>query len=83
MLILDTDSAAKVQMKARSRQVVVIQRRVHFDVAKDNSRPFAVEFGDRQFVAVRTAFDVAFYGDRASVVMTSGRVLLETAGFRR
>jgi transmembrane sensor len=82
-MILDTDTTAEVRMKARSRQVAVIRGRVHFDVAKDNSRPFAVRFGDRQVVAVGTAFDVARYGDRASVVMTSGKVLLETAGARR
>lgn len=82
-MILDTDTAAQVRMKPRSRHVAVTHGRVHFDVAKDNSRPFAVKFGDRQVVAVGTAFDVANYGERASVVMTSGRVLLEAAGARR
>ncbi len=52
----------------------------HFVVAKDAARPFVVEAGGIAVRAVGTAFNVRLEGGTVDVLVTEGRVQVETAG---
>ena len=79
VMMLDTQTAVEVSMEPHRRSVELLHGRAHFEVAKDKTRPFAVRFGDRSVVAVGTEFDIVRDGERASVLLTHGKVLLESA----
>lgn len=82
-MLLDAETVVEVSLSARSRQVRVAEGRAHFDVAKDEARPFVVAAGDRHVIAVGTRFDVFYSAGLTSVVLTQGKVLVEGGGDRR
>lgn len=57
-LQLNTDSVVTVQLFEQTRQLELLSGEVFFDVAKDPSRPFVVNVGSDQVVAVGTAFNI-------------------------
>ncbi|MEN4904430.1 FecR family protein [Luteimonas sp. TWI1416] len=79
-LTLNTDSRLRVDMAGDDRRVRLRQGEAFFEVAKDPTRPFVVEAGDTRIIAVGTAFSVRRDGDDVQVVVTEGRVRIETAG---
>ena len=79
-LTLDTGTRLVVAMGDQRRTVDLLSGRAHFDVAKDSLRPFVVTAGDRQVVAVGTAFDGARHGDEMSVTMVEGKVVVHQPG---
>jgi len=81
-LTLNTDSRLRVDMAGDDRRVRLRQGEAFFEVAKDPARPFVVEAGDKRIIAVGTAFSVRRDGDDVQVVVTEGRVRIETAGGR-
>jgi transmembrane sensor len=82
-LLLDTSTTAEVTLRPHRREIKLIKGRAHFEVAKDANRPFVVSVGKQQVVAVGTAFDVGLEGDRASVLLTHGKVVVEDPAGRR
>lgn len=57
-LALDTTSAVRVAWHLRSREAVLLQGRVRFEVAHERLRPFTVDAGPVQVRVLGTVFDV-------------------------
>lgn len=78
-VILNTDSALRVALSARERHVTLERGEAYFEVAKDPSRPFVVQAGDKRVVAVGTQFSVRRDARDADiqVVVTEGAVQVE------
>lgn len=74
VMLLNTDSAGKVEFHVTRRLINLEQGEALFTVAKDKSRPFIVSAGAIRVEAVGTAFAVRKLGTGADVVVTSGRV---------
>lgn len=79
-LTLNTDSRLRVDLDQQERHVGLRQGEAFFEVAKDPARPFVVEAGDKRVIAVGTAFSVRRSGDDVQVVVSEGRVRVETRG---
>lgn len=79
-LDLNTDSRVKVTYSAHIRRMTLEKGQARFDVARNPSRPFVVRVGDRQIVALGTAFDVRWTGERLSVVLVDGNIAILPAG---
>lgn len=75
---LSSDSAIAVALSRRERSIDLIRGEAYFDVAKDRTRPFAVQAGEHRIVAVGTRFAVRRDGDDVRVVVTEGTVRLES-----
>lgn len=60
------------------RRVRLVRGEVHFQVAKDASRPFVVEARGVRFRAVGTAFSVELGTAAVEMVVTEGRVAVES-----
>ena len=80
---LNTNSVIRLAVNDKERRVELKQGEAFFDVAKDPSRPFVVNAGDKRVVAVGTKFsvrrDLGDSGD-IQVVVTEGAVRVESAG---
>jgi transmembrane sensor len=83
LVMLDTSTAIRVSMSRHRRAIELIHGRGHFEVAKDESRPFVVKVADKQVIAVGTVFDVDRENGTTSVLLTRGKVLVENASDRR
>ena len=81
-LQLDTNSQVKIDYQQGVRKIVLIQGKVHFEVAKNSGRPFEVYAGAGLVRAVGTAFSVylAEKNDAVEVLVNEGRVELERTG---
>ncbi|MBL8266569.1 FecR family protein [Steroidobacter sp.] len=79
-VILNTDSRIRVALREHERRISLTQGEAFFDVAKDASRPFVVEAGDKRIVAVGTKFSVRRTDSGVQVVVTEGSVRVETGG---
>lgn len=60
------------------RRVRLREGEVHFTVAKDAARPFVVEAGGVRVRAIGTAFSVRWDRDQVDVLVTEGRVQVES-----
>ncbi len=65
---------------ATERRVRLREGEVHLTVAKDAARPFVVEAGGVTVRAIGTAFNVRRDREAVEVLVTEGRVQVETAG---
>jgi len=83
LILLDTSTSVQVSMSRRRRSVELLHGRAHFEVAKDETRPFAVETGDRRVIAVDNVFDVDRETGLISILLTRGKVLVEDNAERR
>lgn len=79
IVTLDTDTKLGVTMTNERRSIELLSGRANFVVARDPMRPFVVTAGARQVVAIGTAFDVSRLGDRVSVMMVEGKVVVRHA----
>ena len=79
-LTLNTDSRLRIDMDGNDRRVRLRHGEAFFEVAKDPLRPFVVEAGDKRIIAVGTAFSVRRSGADVRVLVSEGRVRVETAG---
>lgn len=75
---LDTGSRLEVAFTPRCRALRLVRGQALFQVAHNRAWPFVVTAGDRQVTAVGTAFDVRIDGPRVLVVLTEGRVKIES-----
>lgn len=77
---LASDSHISVRLGRGERRVALERGEGYFEVAKDPDRPFVVAVGEREVVAVGTAFSVRREGEQLRVVVTEGTVRLIDAG---
>lgn len=79
VVTLGTDSTVRVNHWDRERRLTLLRGQAFFQVAKDPSRPFIVTAGDKQVIAVGTAFDVRLDPGKLSVTLVEGRVRIAGA----
>lgn len=71
---LSARSAVGVDLQPRSRRLKLAEGEAVFDVAHDSKRPFIVEAGDGEVMAVGTAFNIRVSNRRVVVTVLEGRV---------
>ena len=77
---LNTDSQIRVAVSRHERRVELERGEAFFDVATDVNRPFVVEAGTKKVVVLGTKFSVRREADDLQVVVTEGKVRIESAG---
>jgi transmembrane sensor len=77
---IDLKAGAEIEITFTEslRQVVLRKGEAHFQVAKDAQRPFVVAAGGIEVCAVGTAFAVDFGATAVDVLVTEGRVAVNT-----
>lgn len=75
---LSSDSRLDVSMSRGERHVLLAKGEAFFDVARDARRPFVVEAQGRRVAAVGTRFSVRSDPEALRVVVTEGKVRLES-----
>jgi transmembrane sensor len=75
---LNTDSGIRVAITDTERRVDLQRGEAFFEVAKDSKRPFVVRAGTSRIIAVGTKFSVRREAGEVRVVVTEGRVRVET-----
>lgn len=75
---LNRGAAIAAEYGAHERRVRLERGEAHFAVTKDSTRPFIVEAGGVEVRAVGTAFNVRVDTGTVEVLVTEGRVRLET-----
>jgi transmembrane sensor len=77
---LNTNTAVRVELTKKQREITLLQGEAQFDVESAATRPFIVHAGHTVVRALGTAFVVRMYDDsRAAVLVTKGRVGVSTA----
>jgi len=71
---LGAHSSLALEYEPAARHLKLTQGQAYFNVAKDKTRPFAVDTGDLRILAVGTAFDVRKNDGRVAVTVTEGIV---------
>lgn len=79
-ITLNAGSQITVTLGRRERRVVMADAEAVFDVAKDPSRPFLIEAGDREIRVVGTEFNVLHHEGVVRVTVRRGVVELRPAG---
>ncbi|MEO1018817.1 MAG: FecR family protein [Pseudomonadota bacterium] len=75
VVTLNTDSEITVDFSSAERNIDLLKGQAFFEVAKDSSRPFVVDAGDKRIIALGTAFDVRFKDEgRVEVTLVEGLV---------
>lgn len=75
---LNTDTDIRVILTPAERRVDLARGEAFFEVAHDAKRPFIVHAGNRRVVAVGTKFSVRREDDNVRVVVTEGKVRVES-----
>lgn len=75
---LNAGAEVEVSFTEEFRRVVLRRGEAHFQVAKDARRPFVVRAGAIEVRAVGTAFAVEFGANAVDVLVTEGRVAVDT-----
>jgi len=77
LLILNTDSQAKVVYTSHQRLIILNRGEIHIEVAHNVNRPLSVIAANNIVQAVGTAFDVHLFDTRkVSLLVTDGKVLV-------
>lgn len=71
---LNTDSAVDVRFSAAERRVVLARGEAHFNVMKNEGRPFIVSAAGVDVRVVGTVFNVRLRSESVDVLVTEGRV---------
>jgi transmembrane sensor len=79
-ITLNTDSQIRVAVSASERRVELERGEAFFDVVSDPRRPFVVHVGHKRVVVLGTKFSVRREADDLKVVVTEGKVRIESAG---
>lgn len=75
-------SRIAVDMSDNAREITLSRGEAFFEVSSDPKRPFTVRAGDTAVRAVGTAFDVRRAGERVTVAVSEGKVVI-TRGRQR
>ncbi len=79
-LDLDSDTRVAVAFGQAARRLTLIKGRAYIQVARDPTRPFAVDVGDQTIVDRGTAFGVRLDPDKVSVMLVEGEVAVGRRG---
>lgn len=79
-ITLNGDSHLTATLSRRERRVVMADAEAVFDVAKDPSRPFFIQAGDREIRVVGTQFNVLHHDGEVTVTVRRGIVEVRPAG---
>jgi transmembrane sensor len=79
-ITLNTNSQIRVELNASERRIALDQGEAYFEVAKDAARPFIVAIADKRVIAVGTKFSIRREHDDIRVLVTEGRVRIESNG---
>lgn len=71
---LNSDSRLRVEFTASERRIRLQRGEGFFEVAKDATRPFIVEVGDREVKALGTTFIVRHELERTAITLVEGKV---------
>lgn len=71
---LNTNTALEVHFGAKKRKILLLKGEAYFNVAKDKIRPFIVDVGKGEVMAVGTAFNIYRDSDKTVVTVTEGSV---------
>ncbi|GAB3788222.1 FecR family protein [Dyella agri] len=71
---LNTDTRVAVEYRRSERRILLERGEALFHVAKNPRRPFVVQTGDEQVVALGTVFDVRRDPQRVDVTLLEGKV---------
>lgn len=77
-VVLNTDTAVRVEFGWRTRAIVLERGQAHFKVAHAVVRPFEVDTGNGFVRALGTAFDVYRDGSDVRVMLVEGRIEVAT-----
>lgn len=75
---LSSDSRLEVRMSRGERRLALLRGEAYFDVAHDAGRPFVVAADGRRVVALGTRFSVRRDAQELRVVVTEGKVRLDS-----
>ena len=75
---LSSNSSIDMRMSRRERRIELQRGEVYFEVTREPDRPFVVQVGERRVVVVGTQFAVRSDADELRVLVTEGRVRLES-----
>jgi transmembrane sensor len=73
---LDADSAVSVRYTSSARLLKLLRGQARFDVYHDVERPFSVLAGTQKVIATGTAFNINLDGQRVSVTLIEGHVVV-------
>lgn len=79
-IVLDARTRLQVNYTRDARVVLLQEGQAQFSVAKDPTRPFKVQAGDRTIVALGTVFTVEYVDRKVHVAMMEGRVAVAEQG---
>jgi transmembrane sensor len=79
---LNTDSQVHIELTPQERHIRLDDGEAFFEVAHDAARPFVVQVGTKRVIAVGTKFSVRRTGDDIRVVVTEGKVRVESGSAR-
>jgi transmembrane sensor len=79
-MVLNTSSRVRVMFTGNMRRVILEKGQARFEIIHDAAKPFVVRAGERQILALGTAFDVRWTDQRLSIVLTEGHVAVLPAG---
>lgn len=75
---LNTDTKVEVAYSDGRRRIELDRGEAYFNVTKDKNRPFVVDAGPYDVIAVGTAFSVRRNGEDIDVFVTEGRIRVES-----
>lgn len=78
-ITLNTDSEIRIAVTGTERRIHLKQGEAFFEVAPDESRPFVVHAGSKRVIAVGTKFSVQHLGEDVRVLVTEGKVRVESS----
>lgn len=81
-IALDAKTRLQVRYTQDARIVQLQEGQAQFSVAKDPTRPFKVQAGDRTIVALGTVFTVEYVDHKVHVAMMEGRVAVVDSSSR-
>ena len=78
-LVLNTNSFVTVRYTGKARIIELQRGEISIDVAHDRQRPLSVVAAGKVIQAVGTAFNVQVRNQQVELIVTDGKVLVETA----
>lgn len=81
-ITLNTATQVRVELTPHERDIRLDAGEAFFEVAHDPARPFVVQVGNTRIIAVGTKFSVRREGDDVRVVVTEGKVRVESQSRR-
>lgn len=76
---LNTDTRLTARISESARTVVLEKGEAYFEIFHDKTRPFIVEAGNKKITVLGTKFTVWRKGDEVEVIVTEGRVQIQSS----